>query len=237
MPLTMCSELFGDFVPRHDSFCVRALARGGFRDRRQDDRCPRWASFRRPIAAVRAHPESLGTRSHAGRLERRAGGGGRGRPGPDRAWQRWRWFDPDPGGVLRTRRAQAGSRPGLSRPDSGQSFLVGDGVLSRTWRTPPPCSTCLRAMSRRCELGAAGGRGLLGGRGRRRPAFNAPLRIGLALNMPLDGADVDPVCIAAARDAAALLSSLGHVVEEVVPPWSGLGLPPTSRARSVRRSR
>jgi amidase len=56
--------------------------------------------------------------------------------------------------------------------------------------------------------------------------FGAPLRVGLAFNTPLDGADVDPVCIAAARDAATLLSSLGHVVEEVVPPWSGLGLLP-----------
>ena len=50
------------------------------------------------------------------------------------------------------------------------------------------------------------------------------MRIGLALNMPLEGATLDPVCDAAARDAAALLESLGHHVEEIVAPWSGLDL-------------
>ena len=81
--------------------------------------------------------------------------------------------------------------------------------------------------ARRRELGAAGGRRRVrGGGGAGGAFFGAPLRIGLALNTPLDGADVDPVCIAAARDAAALLSSLGHDVEEVVPPWSELGLLP-----------
>ena len=113
-------------------------------------------------------------------------------------------------------------------PDAGQSFLVSDGVLTRgvadtaavldvlagyqpgdaTWAPPVPVSAFASAVA----AGAA--------------FFGAPLRIGLALNTPLEGADVDPVCITAALDAAALLSSLGHVVEEVVPPWSGLGLLP-----------
>jgi amidase len=52
------------------------------------------------------------------------------------------------------------------------------------------------------------------------------LRIGLALNLPLEGATLDPVCEAAARDAASLLESLGHEVQEVEPPWSGLDLLP-----------
>jgi amidase len=52
------------------------------------------------------------------------------------------------------------------------------------------------------------------------------LRIGLALNPALDGATVDPVCEQAARDAAALLESLGHHVQEITAPWSGLNLLP-----------
>jgi amidase len=52
------------------------------------------------------------------------------------------------------------------------------------------------------------------------------LRVGLALNPPLEGAQVDPVCEQAARDAAALLENLGHEVETVTPPWSGLNLLP-----------
>jgi amidase len=50
------------------------------------------------------------------------------------------------------------------------------------------------------------------------------LRIGLALNPPLEGAALDPVCEAAARDAATLLEALGHHVEETEPPWSNLDL-------------
>jgi amidase len=52
------------------------------------------------------------------------------------------------------------------------------------------------------------------------------LRIGLALNPPLDDAEIHPECVSAARRAAELLTSLGHEVEEVEPPWSGLDLLP-----------
>jgi len=106
-------------------------------------------------------------------------------------------------------------------PDAGQSFLVGDGVLTRTtadtaalldvlagyepgdanWAPPAPAAFA--------ELAA-------------RPPKR--MRIGLALNMPLEGASLDPECEAGARDAAALLETLGHRVEEIVPPWSGLDL-------------
>ena len=109
-------------------------------------------------------------------------------------------------------------------PDGGQSFLVADGVLTRTvadtatvldalagaepgdatWAPPPPAA------------GYAALAAVDPGR----------LRIGLALNPPLDGATIDPACSQAARDAAALLESLGHDVEEITPPWSGLDLLP-----------
>jgi amidase len=52
------------------------------------------------------------------------------------------------------------------------------------------------------------------------------LRIGVALNAPLEGADPDPIYETAVRDAARLMESLGHEVEEVVAPWSGLDLLP-----------
>lgn len=47
-----------------------------------------------------------------------------------------------------------------------------------------------------------------------------PLRIALTTEAPID-ATVDPACIAAARDAAELLASLGHHVEEAAPDWGG----------------
>jgi amidase len=108
-------------------------------------------------------------------------------------------------------------------PESGQSFLSCDGMLSRTiedtaaaldvlagyepgdatWAPPPPASYS--------ELAAA-----------------APgrLRIGVTVTPPLDDVEVDPVCEAAVRDAAELLASLGHEVEPASPPWSGLDMLP-----------
>ena len=102
-------------------------------------------------------------------------------------------------------------------PEVGFSFLVQDGVLTRTvaetaqlldllagpelgdaaWAPPPPepfADAAAREPGRR--------------------------RIALALNPPLPEAELDPVIEAVVRDAAAVLESLGHEVEEVQAPWS-----------------
>jgi amidase len=50
-----------------------------------------------------------------------------------------------------------------------------------------------------------------------------PLRVALTTEAPID-AEVDAACVAAARDAAELLASLGHDVEEATPDWGGPGL-------------
>jgi amidase len=102
-------------------------------------------------------------------------------------------------------------------PDAGHSFLVGDGVLTRSVTDTAAVLDVLAGY----ELGDASWA----------PAapqpFAAasvqapdPLRIALAFDSPLEGAALDPVCEVAARDAAVLLESLGHHVEEVRPPWS-----------------
>jgi amidase len=49
------------------------------------------------------------------------------------------------------------------------------------------------------------------------------LRVALTTASPL-GTEVDPACAAAAREAAELLASLGHEVEEAEPDWGGDGL-------------
>jgi amidase len=46
------------------------------------------------------------------------------------------------------------------------------------------------------------------------------LRIALTSTPPLE-TDVDPACVAAVRDAAELLASLGHEVQEAKPDWGG----------------
>jgi amidase len=106
-------------------------------------------------------------------------------------------------------------------PDAGESFLVQDGVLTRTvaetalaldilagpepgdasW-APPPDEPFATSAAR--EPG--------------------PLRIALATSMPLLDADLDPACESAAHDAAHLLAGLGHEVVEADPPWKAPGL-------------
>jgi amidase len=134
----------------------------------------------------------------------------------------------DGGGSIRIPAACCGlvglkpSRGRISRgPDQGDDFLVQDGVLTRTvaetaglldvlagyepgdatW-APPPEEPFARAVTR--EPGR--------------------LRIGVTTTPALEPAALDPLCERAVRDAAELLSSLGHDVEEAEPPWAGQDL-------------
>jgi amidase len=226
MPLTMCSDLFGDFVPNHDAYLVRRLRDAGF-----------------VIVGKTALPEMgilpttesrrFGPTLNPWRLDRTPGGSSGGSAAAVAAGMVPIAHGNDGGGSTRIPAACCGlvglkaARGRVSvGPDGGQSFLVVDGVLTHTvaetaqlmdvlagyehgdanWAPPPEGSFA--------ELATA-----LAQRPR-------PLRIGVALNAPLEGAVLDPVCEAATRDAAALLESLGHDVEEVTPPWSNLDLLP-----------
>jgi Asp-tRNA(Asn)/Glu-tRNA(Gln) amidotransferase A subunit family amidase len=56
-------------------------------------------------------------------------------------------------------------------------------------------------------------------------AGRTPGRLRIALQLaPANGTSVDPVCVEAARDAARLCESLGHIVEEAVPDIDGVAL-------------
>jgi amidase len=134
----------------------------------------------------------------------------------------------DGGGSLRIPAAccgLVGLKPQRGRvshaPDVGEQFLVADGVLTRTvretallldvlagtetgdasWAPPPPEPFAVAAA--------------------REPGR---LRIGVTTLMPLLETDLHPACARAAHDAALLLESLGHSVEEVRPPWRQPGL-------------
>jgi amidase len=132
----------------------------------------------------------------------------------------------DGGGSIRIPAACCGlvglkpSRGRISRgPDQGDDFLVQDGVLTRTvadtaalldvlagyepgdasWAPPPPEPFARTA-------GREPGR----------------MRIGVTTVPAIESAGLDPLCERALRDAADLLGSLGHHVDEVVhPPWEG----------------
>jgi amidase len=221
MPLTMCSDLFGDFVPRHDAFCVRRLRDAGF---------VIVGKTTLPEMGIlpTTEPRRFGPTRNPWAPDRTPGGSSGGAGAAVAAGLVPIAHGNDGGGSIRIPAAccgLVGLKPARGRvsagPDAGQSFLVGDGVLTHSvadttalldvlagyepgdanWAPPPPAPFA--------ELAA-------------RPARR--MRIGLALSMPLEGATLDPVCEAAARDAAALLESLGHEVEEIAPPWSGLDL-------------
>ncbi len=223
MPLTHCSDLWADFRPTHDAFSVRRLRAAGFvivgktalpengilpttESRRNGPTCNPWDLGRTPggssggsAAAVASGmvPIALGT---------------------------------DGGGSIRIPAAccgLVGLKPARGRvssgPDAGHSFLVCDGVLTRTVADTAAALDVLAGYEPGDATWAPPPSEAFAHAARRPPAG---LRIGLALNMPLEGAELDPVCEAAAHQAAAMLEALGHRVEEVTPPWSGLGLLP-----------
>jgi len=80
-----------------------------------------------------------------------------------------------------------------------------DVVCGYEWGDPFPAAPPERPFAE--EIGVEPGR----------------LRIALTTEAP-DDIDVDGACVAAVRDAADLLASLGHEVGEVAPDWGGPGL-------------
>jgi amidase len=105
-------------------------------------------------------------------------------------------------------------------PDLGQSFLTVDGVLTRTLADTAHVLDVLAGYELgdanwAPEPGAGFGVSVLPG-----AAHDlGSLRIALVLDPPLAEVPVDPECARAARDAAALLASWGHQVEELPAPW------------------
>jgi amidase len=229
MPLTMCSEIFGDYVPSADAFGVRRLREAGF-----------------VIVGKTALPEfgilpttesrRNGPTANPWDLSRTPGGSSGGAGAAVAAGMVPIAHGNDGGGSIRIPAAccgLVGLKPARGRvsvgPDAGQSFLVTDGVLTRDVRdtarvldvlcgyevgdaswAPPAPEPFTRALDR--------------------AAWAGPLRIALVLEPALDGAEVEPMCLAAAREAAELLTDLGHDVVEVPAPWANLGLLPTFTA-------
>jgi amidase len=223
MPLTMCSALFGDFVPRHDAFLVRRLKEAGF-----------------VIVGKTALPEMgilpttessrFGPTRNPWDLDRTPGGSSGGAAAAVAAGMVPLAHGNDGGGSARIPAACCGL-VGLKAvrgrvsvgPDSGQNFFTVDGVLTRTVGETAELLDVLAGY----ELGDATWAPVpsepFASAARRAPER---LRIGLALQSPLDEAELDPECERAARDGAKLLESLGHDVEEITPPWIGLDLLP-----------
>jgi amidase len=223
MPLTMCSDLYGDYVPGHDAFVVRRLRAAGF-----------------VIVGKTALPEmgilpTTESRRNAPThnpwaLERTPGGSSGGAAAAVAAGMVPIANGNDGGGSTRIPAAccgLVGLKPARGRistgPDSGQSFFSVDGVLSRTVAETAEVLDLLEGYEPGDANWAPPPAGSYAELSQRQPGR---MRIGLALNSPLEGVSLDPVSEQAVRDAGRLLESLGHQLEEIEPPWSGLDLLP-----------
>ncbi|MGI8411376.1 MAG: amidase [Solirubrobacteraceae bacterium] len=221
MPITVGSVLFGDYVSPRDAFCVRRLREAGF---------VIVGKTALPEMAIlpTTEPRRFGPTRNPWDPGRTPGGSSGGSGAAVAAGMVPIAHGNDGGGSIRIPAAccgLVGLKPARGRvsvgPDAGQSFLVSDGVLTRTVSDTARVLDVLSGYELGDTSWAPPHAGAYGELARRDPGR---MRIGLALNMPLEGSTLDPVCEQGARDGALLLESLGHHVEEITAPWSNLGL-------------
>jgi amidase len=221
MPLTMCSDLFGDYVAQADAYLVKRLREAGF---------VIMGKTTLPENGILPTTESrrAGPTANPWALDRTPGGSSGGSAAAVAAGMVPIAHGNDGGGSIRIPASccgLVGLKPSRGRvsvgPDAGHGFLVTDGVLTRSVLDTAAALDVLAGYESGDATWAAPGpapsRRLVG-------AEPAGLRVALVLNPPLDDAGLDPVNEAAARDAAALLESLGHQVEPFEASWSGQGL-------------
>jgi amidase len=223
MPLTLCSELYRDVVCRRDAYLVRRLREAGFVILGKTA-MPEMGIL--PTTESRRH----GPTANPWDLARTPGGSSGGSAAAVAAGMVPLAHGNDGGGSIRIPAAccgLVGLKPARGRvsvgPEAGDSYLVCDGVLTRTVAETAALLDVLAGYEPGDSTWAPPPPGSYAELARRDPGR---LRIGLAFNMPIEHATLDPACAAAARDAAALLESLGHEVEEIEPPWSDRDLLP-----------
>jgi len=220
-PLTLGSGFAGDLTPGHDHNVTRRLRRAGMVIVGATT-LPEWGIL--PVSESRR----LGPTRNPWDLTRTPGGSSGGSGAAVAAGMVPLAHGNDGGGSIRIPAAccgLVGLKPQRGRislaPDAGEQFLVQDGVLTRTVAETAALLDLLAGP----EVGDASWA----------PAPTEPfavqaarepgrLRIAMTWATPMEGAEVDPVCVQAVREAAILLESLGHEVVEADPPWTSPGL-------------
>jgi amidase len=215
MPYTMGSDIFGDFVPGHDSFVTRRIREAGFVLVGKTN-MPEFGIL--PVS----EPRRYGPTRNPWDTDRTPGGSSGGSAAAVAGGMVPLAHGSDGGGSIRIPAACTGlvglkpARGRISRgPDLGDDFLVQDGTLTRTvaetaqlldllsgyevgdatWAPPPPEPFAEAA--------------------KRDPG---KLRIGYTTTAAIE-APLDAECEQATLNAAQLLSELGHEVEEIQAPW------------------
>jgi len=220
MPYTLGSDAFGDFVPAHDAFVVRRLREAGFVIVGKTN-LPEFGIL--PVT----EPRRFGPARNPWDTERTPGGSSGGAAAAVASGMVPLAHGSDGGGSIRIPAACCGlvglkpSRGRISRgPEQADDFLVQDGVLTRTVAETAALLDVLAGYEPGDATWAPAPAEPFATTAAREPGR---LRIGVTTTAAID-APLDPVCEQAVRDAAELLGSLGHAVEDVEAPWAGQSL-------------
>jgi amidase len=215
MVMSQGSELFGDYTPDYDAHVVRRIKDAGFVI------VGKTSSPELGIIPV-TEPRRFGPTRNPWNLGRTPGGSSGGSAAAVAAGMVPIAHGSDGGGSIRIPSACCGlvglkpSRGRVSRgPDLGDSFLSTDGMLTRTVEDSARALDVMAGYEQGDATWAPApaepfADALGGDPGR--------MRIALITKPPID-APLDPICERAVRDAAELLSGLGHEVVEADPPW------------------
>lgn len=223
LPLGMGADLFAGVVADHDASFVRRLRAAGF-----------------VIVGKTALPEfgilpttesrRLGPTRNPWDAERTPGGSSGGSAAAVAAGMVAIGTGNDGGGSIRTPAACCGlvglkaARGRISRgPDAGDSFLVADGVLTRSVAETAAALDLLAGYEPGDASWAPDPPEPFAAAAGREPGR---LRIGITTQPALASAPLDPECERAWRLAAELLEGLGHEVEEIEPAWGASDMLP-----------
>ena len=217
MPYTMGSDLFGDFVPGHDSFVTRRVRDAGFVIVGKTN-MPEFGIL--PVS----EPRRFGPARNPWDTDRTPGGSSGGAAAAVAGGMVPLAHGSDGGGSIRIPASCTGlvglkpTRGRISRgPDLGDDFLVQDGSLTRTVAETAQMLDILSGYEIGDATWAPPSSELFSEAAQRDPGR---LKIGYTLG-PATEAPLDPENERATLDAAQLLSELGHEVEEVQAPWGG----------------
>src|SRR5215217_4529342 len=216
MPYNMGSDMFGDFVPGHDAFLVRRLRDAGFVIVGKTS-MPEFGIL--PVS----EPRRFGAVRNPWDTDRTPGGSSGGAAAAVAAGILPLAHGSDGGGSIRIPAACCGlvglkpTRGRISRgPEQGDDFLVQDGVLTRTVGETAELLDVIAGYETGDATWAPPPDEPFAALAAREPGR---LRIGFTTEAPIE-APLDPECARAVSEAAELLESLGHEVEQASVPWS-----------------
>ena len=219
-PMTGGSDLFGDFTPDYDSFVVRRIKEAGFVIVGKTN-SPEFGIL--PVT----EPRRFGPTRNPWDTSRTPGGSSGGAAAAVAAGMVPVAHGSDGGGSIRIPAACCGlvglkaARGRISRgPEQGDDFLVTDGALCRTTADAAAMLDLLAGYEPGDATWAPPPAEPFSAFAGRSPG---KLRVAVTTEPPVE-AELDPVTTGAVSQAAELLSSLGHEVEEVDAPWRGTDL-------------